>query len=148
MKTNYQFEDIEIKDVILPHPSIRSPWNLTSNEFGIPWISGMNGSLNHLISSLCYFSFFVSPKYEYSRFKFHPLNSPFKIFSLVLGFTANIIAPSLSMSVDTATLCTTTSVLLLLGVLQCCGQQCSRRTSPHSLLNCDARNQSQVWYKS
>ena len=50
---------------------------------------------------------------------------------------------TLSVCKHTATLCTVTSLLLLLGVLQYCDQQCSRRASPHSLSNQNTRNLSE-----
>ena len=55
-----------------------------------------------------------------------------KSYSNISSVTANIIAVSLSVSVNTATLCTTTSVLLLLGVLQCCYQH-SVPSVPHHI---------------
>ena len=147
MKTNYQFKDIENKVEILPLPSKRTPWNVTSNHFESPWISGTNGCLNHFISSLWYFSFLISPQYEYSRFKFNSLNSHFKIFSLVLGFTANFISVVLSVSVNTQPrsaplrlfffcwVCYSVAISSVSAVPHHIPYLTTFRTSPHSVLH-------------
>jgi hypothetical protein len=46
-----------------------------------------------------------------------------KSYSNIFSVTSNIISVVMSVSVNTVALCTTTSVLLLLGVLQCCEQR-------------------------